>query len=129
MRALGGLAACYVSRVSDWVVSITVTVGAAVIVAVLFWSFTPVRNRLEPVRLRRTRDRGVRLSVYVDPDDMEGLDLQGVLGVTTGLHPGVNCYFPRSTPQDRLPSRPSRGGAGGNGSAARRFTGSRLPSK
>jgi hypothetical protein len=91
-------AQCYFHSVVEWLLGI----ASAVVVGILAWAFTPLRNWLEPSRLRFTSDHGVKLSVYFDPDDMAGLDVEKHLGMAAQHLPGLNYFFAA----DRPPARP-----------------------
>jgi hypothetical protein len=78
-------------------------IASALVLGVLAWVFTPIRNWLEPLRLRATSDHGVRLRVFVDPDEMQGLDVEGLIGIPAGYLPGVNFYFRSDSPPAEPP--------------------------
>ncbi len=78
-------------------------IASALVLGVLAWVFTPIRNWLEPLRLRATSDHGVRLRVFVDPDEMQGLDVEGLIGLPAGYLPGVNFYFRSDSPPAEPP--------------------------
>lgn len=84
----------------EWLLGIASTV----VLAVLAWLFTPLRNWLEPVRLRFTRDHGVMLRVYRDPPDMEGLDVESLIGTPARYLSGLNFYFEDREPPSSPPS-------------------------
>lgn len=84
---------------AEWLLGI----ASAIVLAVLGWVFSPLRNRLDAPRLRLSGDHGVKLKVYVDPEDMAGLDLETNLGIEARHLPGVNFFFPSEDPPARPP--------------------------
>lgn len=61
--------------------SVLGTVLGAIVLGVLVWFFTPIRNRLETRRMTLTGDHGLRILSYTTPESMNGLDPEQMLGL------------------------------------------------
>jgi len=62
----------------------------------LLWG--PLRNRLQPVILRKTHDHGVKLLVYGTSEEMGGLRPEEMLGVDVAWLADTDFFLPRGIP-------------------------------
>lgn len=77
---------------------IVVALVVGVIVGVWMLLFRPLRNRIEPVILRRTGDHGIKLLTYGTPAEMGGLRPKEMLHLDPSWLEDVDFYFPSGIP-------------------------------
>jgi hypothetical protein len=84
--------------VTSWALGVATTLVTFVVIGVLAWFFTPVRNRLEAKRMAVTRDHGIRLKTYGTPEEMHGLDPDQMLGAQPYWLTDSDYYFSNGIP-------------------------------
>lgn len=77
---------------------VALAIGAIIGLWMLF--FRPVRNKLDPVILRKTGDHGIKLLTYGTPDEMGGLRPDEMLYVEPSWLDDSDFYFADGIPGD-----------------------------
>lgn len=75
---------------------VALVIGAVVGLWMLF--FRPVRNKLDPVILRKTGDHGIKILTYGTPDEMGGLRPDEMLNVKPSWLEDTDFYFADGIP-------------------------------
>lgn len=88
------------SLAQDLLAPIVVALAVGAIVGVWMLFFRPIRNKLDPKILRKTKDHGIKLLTYGTPDEMGGLRPEEMLNVDPRWLADTDFYFVNGIPGD-----------------------------
>ena len=84
----------------DILAPIIVALVISAIVGLWMLFFRPMRNKLDPVILRKTGDHGIKILTYGTPHEMGGLRPEEMLNVDPGWLEDSDFYFANGIPGD-----------------------------